>query len=306
MAPTRKERFVPSTDGIHQLYGVVFIPEGPIRGYFHMVHGMTEYTYRYEEFLSLLAERGYVAFGHDHLGHGRTAKDAAELGYIAEKDGWEYLLKDVDAFSRDVMAEFGEHPYYLAGHSMGSFIVRGATALGYATPEKLIAMGSGGPNPAAPAGILLSDLIGAVKGKRHVSPLLQKLVFRSYDRRFPGDYPHRWLTVDVENLKKYRFDPYCTFQFSVSAMGDLIRLHRLANSARFFDSVSVPVLFLSGQEDPVGNYGKGICRIEKKMKRKKKNVSIKLYSGFRHEILQDFCKEEVYRDVMAFLEKEDA
>jgi alpha-beta hydrolase superfamily lysophospholipase len=272
-------------------------------GIVQVVHGMTDYIGRYESFLTSLAEKGYLAFGYDHLGHGTTVKDPSELGFVAPKNGWRYLVRDVGTFSDAVREEYGIHlPYYLLGHSMGSFIVRLA-ALEKVKPDKLILMATGDRNPACPFGIALAKALSFFRGPRYVSPLFYRLIFRNYDKGFPGDYPQRWITVDTENLVRYKDDPLCTFHFSVSALGDLIRLNQKSNSLAFFKKSpsETPILLLSGEFDPVGGYGKGVRRIHRRLCRFGKTSSLKLYSGYRHEILQDFCKNEVTEDILSFL-----
>ena len=298
---------VPSSDGIHTLSGVVYLPEGEAKGLFHAVHGMTEHMDRYEEILSFMADSGYISFGYNHLGHKGTADDL-ELGYIAKENGWMLLAQDVKAFSDAVRREFGNEnmPYYLMGHSMGSFIVRLA-AEKIITPDKLIIMGTGGPNPAAGVGLLLINIIKKIKGDKHISRLVDNIAFGSYNKRFGGDIPGDpglWLTNDANIRQQYYADKYCTFKFTVSAMGDLIRLIKHTNSASWFENISsgLPIFLVSGAEDPVGNYGKGVRAVESKLKACGKNVSCKLYPGARHEILHDFTYEECRDDILKFCE----
>ena len=123
MAYTKKEISVPSSDGLHMLKGVTYIPQGEIKGIFHLVHGMREYIGRYEHFLPFFAENGFVCVGYDHLGHGNTANEG-ELGFIAQKGGYKYLVEDVYRFAEHIKSEFPDLPYILMGHSMGSVIVR--------------------------------------------------------------------------------------------------------------------------------------------------------------------------------------
>ena len=117
MAMTKQEFCAPSSDGIHTLRGVVYLPEGEARGYFHVVHGMTEYIGRYDAFMTDMARAGWICFGYDNLGHGKTVNDNSELGYIAKKDGFDLLCRDVKVFSDAVMSEYketyGELPYIL-------------------------------------------------------------------------------------------------------------------------------------------------------------------------------------------------
>lgn len=307
MAYTKKEYKVLSSDGIHSLSGIVYIPEGYVRGFFHIVHGMTEHIARYDRIMSDLAEVGYICFGYDHLGHGKTVNDKSELGYIAKKKGYDLLCRDVKVFSDAVRAEFdGENklPYYLMGHSMGSFIVRLATEK-YVRPDKLIIMGTGGSNPAAGAGIAIIELIKLVKGGRHISDFIYSLAFGGYNNKFKNDADassKSWLTTNQEIRNKYLEDDYCTFKFTVSAMGDLMRLLKYSNRAAWFKNLpKIPVLLVAGENDPVGNYGKGVLEVENKLRKRGHDVKCVLYKGARHEILNDFCYDEVKGDIIEFV-----
>lgn len=304
----KKSFCVLSSDGIHTLSGVVYLPEGETRGFFHVVHGMTEHIGRYDRVMRDLAECGFICFGYDNLGHGNTAASKDELGYIARKRGWELLAKDVKVYSDAARAAFGsaDLPYFLMGHSMGSFIVRLA-AERFVKPDGLIVMGTGGANPAAGAGIALTEVIGALRGRRRVSSFVNKMVFGSYNRRAtPEDtaVPGFWLTTDVEVRRQYYADPFCTFKFSVSAMGDLIRLLKYTNRPAWFRAIpdSLPILLVAGEEDPVGNYGAGVRQVEERLRTCGKRVRCQLYAGARHEILNDFTYEAVLADILRFLE----
>lgn len=295
-----------SSDGIHTLSGVVCLPEGEAKGLFHVVHGMTEHMARYDRFLSDMAAYGFIAFGYDHLGHGKTVRDDSELGYIAKERGFEVLARDVKVYSDAVRAEFGtaDLPLYLMGHSMGSFVVRLAAAR-FVTPQRLILMGTAGANPAAGVGLALIGLIKRLRGERHISPLIENIAFGSYNKRFGGNDPadpKRWLTTDEAARRAYYADPYCMFKFTVSAMGDLIRLIKYTNNASWYRSLpdGFPILLVSGEDDPVGNYGKGVREVEAKLKKQGKAVSCKLYSGARHEVLNDFTYEAVKDDILTF------
>lgn len=296
-----------SSDGVHTLKGVVYLPNGEARGLFHVVHGMTEHIDRYDRFLSDIADAGFIAFGYNHLGHKDTVNDS-ELGYIANENGYELLARDVKVFSDAVRVEFGKKdmPYYLMGHSMGSFVVRYA-ATKYVNPTKLIVMGTGGPNPAAGIGLSLISMIKKIKGEKHISGLIDNIAFGSYNKKFgeddPAD-PKKWLTNDTEIRRIYYADKYCMFKFTVSAMGDLIKLIKLTNSKDWFKNISseMPILLVSGEEDPVGNYGKGVRKVEDKLKQSCKDVTSVLYSGARHEILNDFTYDSVKIDILSFCE----
>ena len=294
-----------SSDGEHTLMGVVYEPTTQILGYLHIVHGMTEHIARYDRFMRDMAEAGYICFGYDALGHGNTARDDSELGFIAKKNGWELLVSDVKVFSDKVRQTYGDLPYYLLGHSMGSFVVR--TAASKVAPEKLVIMGTAGKNPAADAGLFLIALIKLIFGEKHISPLIDKIAFGSYNKRFGGgapDDPKPWLTCDRSVRERYYADKFCSFNFTVSAMGDLIRLIKEANSNAFYKDFpnKTQVLLVSGEEDPVGNYGEGVLEVSRKLSDAKVETRCILYSGARHEILNDITYDTVKNDILKFLQ----
>lgn len=302
MAFEIKEMTVNSTDNIHTLVGKIYIPDGEIKGLFQIVHGMTEHIGRYDEFMSFLAENGYIAFGYDHLGHGKTAKDSSEFGFFAHNNGWKYLVNDVSKFADAVKTIYPSMPLTLMGHSMGSFIARLAAENSTETFNKLIICGSGYGNPLAYFGLGLTKLIGKIKGEKYVSELVYSLTFGSYNKRFEGDSGNRWLSSQKVSVNKYETDPYCSFKFTVSAMHDLIMLNKESNSKKWFKHIAkaMPILLISGTEDPVGDYGNGIKKILGKLKDENANVEMKLYEGCRHEILGDRLKDEVYDDILNF------
>lgn len=297
------DKKVPSSNGKNMLAGKVYLPKGDIKGYFHIVHGMTEYIERYDKFMRILAENGYITFGYDHLGHGHTVNNDSDLGFIAEREGDDLLSRDVKVFFDAIKSEYGDHPYYLMGHSMGSFVVRMATQK-YITPNKLIIMGTSGPNPISALGLILCKIIKVIKGPRHISPLIESMAFGNYNNRFKDEKDNlSWLTNDIEVRKKYSTDKFCTFKFSISAMHDLISLINDCNRKIWFKDVSkkMPILLISGEDDVVGDYGKGIRTCEKKLRENGANVTMKLYPGYRHEILNDSSFDMTVSDILEFV-----
>ena len=297
----------PSSDGAHTLSGVVYIPDGTPKGIFQVVHGMAEHVGRYDGFMEKICEDGWLVCGCDHLGHGGTAKNESELGFIAEKDGWKLLVQDVEVFKRAVAKEYGVYPYVLMGHSMGSFIVRLAAVMNE-PPDKLVVMGTGGPNPAAGAGIALARVLSAFKGKKSYSAFLENMAFRKYNSRFrddPDPDPFSWLSVDKGNRTRYMEDKYTGFHFTVSALQDLVTLNKKSGEKRCFAAMdkNLPVLLVSGAEDPVGSYGAGVKQVCDAMRAEGVPAEMKLFDGARHEILNDFCKDEVVRDILEFINR---
>ncbi len=294
------ERRIPSSDGVHQLFCRVYTPDGEVKGLFHVVHGMTEHIRRYDGFMREMAANGFVCYGFDNLGHGYTAGCDEDLGYLGK---WEYMTDDVRSVTSLMKKEYGSAlPCYLLGHSMGSFIVRLA-----ATPKlwnKVIVMGTGGPNPASKVGLALIRSSIKRKGERAYVPGIEKLVLGGYANRFKSENDRiAWLSTKKEVRDNYRADKYCMFHFTLNGFETLICLQSLCNSKTWFKSVSadLPLLLVSGADDPVGSFGKGVTAVYKKLKANGKNVQMKLYPGCRHEILNDTCREQVIRDILDFI-----
>ncbi len=298
-----KSLAVPSTDNIHTLQGKIFIPKGEIKGLFHIVHGMTEYIDRYDHLFTFLAENGYVAFGFDNLGHGKTARNDSELGFIAHKDGWKYLVNDCIAFGEAVKKMYPLTPLYLMGHSMGSFITRLAVELSPRMYEKYIICGTSGPNPLTKIGLLFAKFKRLINGEKYISKTVYNLAFGSYNKKFEGISEFDWLSKDRELVKRYSKDKYCTFKFTLSAMIDLMYLLSNCNRKEWYENIKkdMPLLIISGKDDPVGDYGKGVTLVYEGLKAQNADVNLKIYENCRHEIHNDSCKDEMFNDILNFI-----
>jgi len=169
-------------------------------------------------------------------------------------------------------------------------------------PHKLIVMGTGGPNPIAGLGLGVIGMLKLFCGERHISNLVQNMAFGSYNQKFEDDGPHGWLTTNAAIRDTYAQDKYCTFRFTVSAMGDLINLTKRSNARAWFGQVdtTLPILLVAGKDDPVGEYGKGVGKVFEELQKRGCQVDMKLYEG-RHEILNDACRDEVVSDIQTFV-----
>ena len=206
-------------------------------------------------------------------------------------------------FGKAVKNEYGSDlPYILMGHSMGSFIVR-LSAEKYNMHDKLIIMGTGGPNPAATPGLAAIAVIKKVKGGRYISNFLQNLAFGTYNKRFEGDGTYGWLSNYEDVRNSFAADKFCNFRFTVSAMGDLVTLNKESNTSRWFKScvTQKPILLVSGADDPVGDYGKGPKAVHDKLKANGADIKFVLYRGCRHEILNDKCRNNVIAEILNFI-----
>ena len=173
---TREFTF-PSADGIHQIHAVEWLPaDREPKAVVQLIHGMSEYIARYDPFARFLVEQGYAVVGHDHLGHGKTAAGPEEYGFLAEKDGWRCLLLDARQLRVDAGERFPHIPYFLMGHSMGSFVARGYLIEYSGTVDGCILSGTGQePNGVISLGNLAAALLEKFKGKHAHSGFLNKL-----------------------------------------------------------------------------------------------------------------------------------
>ncbi|MDY4191602.1 MAG: alpha/beta fold hydrolase [Oscillospiraceae bacterium] len=287
------------------IQGKMYLPSGrEILGAVQVSHGMVEYFDRYEELCAFLAEKGFLVTGHDHLGHGATASCPEDLGFFGEKNGYVYLIQDLLLHTKFVKEAFPGLPHFLLGHSMGSFIARCYMAKYGGELSGVLLSGTGGPRPTSRAEIMAADAVCRTKGPRCRSAVLDHLAFGSFNRRFEGFTGCEWLSRDTEKVLAYSEDPLCTFKFTAAAFRDLCTLIYYANDPRGLRQVprDLPVLFFSGDMDPVGNYGKGPAEAARALKKAGLfDVTCKLYPGGRHEMLNETCRAEVQEDLYRWL-----
>lgn len=270
-------------------------------------HGMCEYFGRYTAFAEFLADHGFLVFGHDHLGHGHSAPTPNDLGFTSEGGGADCLVQDVLTLSQRMKDEHPGLPLILFGHSMGSFIAREAIARNGELYDAAILCGTGGPETPAAAGKLLASLLMLLRGERHRSPLLKKIAFAGYNKRYeqPCD-PNAWLTRDKEVVERYNADPLCTYTFTLRAYHDLFTLVEWVSKKNWAKRLpsSLPLLVVSGKEDPVGSFGKGVKSVyDRLFAAGCSDVTLKLYPDLRHEILNELDKEQVWTDLLEWMKQ---
>lgn len=306
----KNEFFYDSRDGKSRLHAVRYTPDSAdgIRGVVQIVHGMAEYFERYEEFAQYLTERGFVVTGEDHLGHGRSVAEGGSYGYFCEQDPATVLVRDVHRLKKVTQADYTDVPYIIMGHSMGSFITRNYM-LRYGTGvSAAIIMGTG----MQPRALLsVSKAIGRAQqtffGSHHVSRLIDKLAFGSYNKEIENPRTSfDWLSRDADRVSQYIADPLCGFTFTVNAFRTLFeliyRLYDPESLARI--PKTLPVLMVSGAADPVGDYGKGVQEAYQSLKAAGlENISLKLFEGGRHELLNETNRDEIMQYLYNWLDR---
>lgn len=307
MASTNSFRY-PSSDGIHQIYAARWLPQGQPRGVVQLVHGISEYVERYDRFARFLAGQGFIVCGEDHLGHGKTGETNGVFGYFAESCGWDKVLSDLHTLRTRMGAEHPGLPYFLFGHSMGSFLTRHYLLRWPGTVSGAILSGTGQePEAALRAGRLLtSALVRAGKGRGR-SRVVLALSLGAYNRAFrPNRTRVDWISRVEAVQDAYLADPFCRFVPTTGMFHDMLGGLLVIGDPRRLTAMdkSTPILLLSGDHDPVGQMGKGVVRVYDLFKAAGcADVTLKLYRDGRHEMLNERNYEQVHRDVLAWLEQ---
>lgn len=305
----KEELWFDSRDGKTKLHALRYTPdEGVVRGVVQIVHGMSEYVERYEEFAEFLTSRGFVVTGDDHLGHGKSVPEGGNFGYFCEQDPATVVVRDVHRLKKMTQELYPQVPYVIVGHSMGSFILRNYLCK-YATGiSGAVIMGTGMPSKAL---LLASKATAAVIrlfcGDRHVSGFINRACFGSYNKRVENPVSENaWLSANRSNVERYDEDPMCGFVFTVNGFRTLFelidRLHKKENLAQI--PADLPIFMISGAEDPVGDYGAGVqAAYDSLTEAGLKNVEKKLYEGDRHELLNEDDRETVMQDICDWIDR---
>lgn len=311
----------PSHDGASQVRALVWRPrdgERP-RGLVQIVHGMSEHVERYGRFASFLVGQGFWVCANDHVGHGATAPTEQDLGHIPLKAGEDILIEDVHSLRERVltlMAEEGhpssaldaaeEIPYVIFGHSMGSFVTRVYLTRHAWGVRAAIICGTGQqPRALTAAGSALTRVLAALRGERHRSGLVHALGTGAFSRAVRGaETPEDWIATDWDTVRAYREDPRCGQVFTVGGYATVSALAADAQRAKLTARIpkSLPMLFIAGAEDPVGDFGRGVDRAVGQYRAAGlERVDEIVYPGARHEILNEPIAGQVHADVLAWL-----
>ncbi len=275
----------------------------------HINHGMAEHSLRYDAFATFLNAHGYTVFCQDHRGHGKTKSGKDETGWFADEGGWRLICSDSYELDKLICEEYPGIPHFIFGHSMGSFLTRTNIALHSGDYTAAVIMGTGASKGLVSRFGRMIALKRCKKyGSKHKDEFLNNLAFGSYLRKF--DYKNEgvccWLSSDRNEVKKYENDEDCGFICSSRFYADLIEGLETANDSSLIASIrkDLPILFLSGDMDPVGNYSRGVVKASSLYKDAGiKDVRLKLYKDGRHEILNDVMRDEVMNDVLSFYEE---
>ena len=302
------EYYFPSSDGKTLIHVNQWTPnDRKIIGVVQIAHGVAEYGGRYAPFARYLCAHGYVVVANDHLGHGLSVIDGAPMVYLGETDGWQHVVDDMEELRRRTARVFPGKPYFLFGHSMGSFLSRTHLIRYPGCLDGCILCGTGHQSPALIAGgKLIADREIRRLGRKAFSVKADKLAFGAYNQRFqPTRTRFDWISANEANVDAYIADPLCGGDTTLGLFRDMLDglgvITKQANINKM--DKKLPVLFIAGDQDPVGDMGKGVEKaFHCFQKARLRDVSLKLYHGLRHEILNETGRQYVYRDVLDWLE----
>lgn len=268
---------------------------------------MSEHALRYQPFADVLTSNGYAVYANDHRGHGKTAGCVENLGHFADENGWELVVEDMHELTKKAKEEYPSVPVFLLGHSMGSFLTRRYIQRFGDEVKGAILSGTGADQGLLSSiGLGIAKLQGRLQGKNRRSYLLNALSFGDFNRSFkPTRTSFDWLSRDPDEVDKYIADPYCgavaTAGFFVDLIQGLKQLDQPQNLANVPKDLSI--LLISGEKDPVGGNGKMVKQVYNHFAHVGiEDVEMKLYPEGRHEMFNEVNKEEVYRDVLVWMD----
>lgn len=278
------------------------------RGVVQIVHGMAEHVERYNDFAEFLVANGFIVYGNDHRGHGRTGEKAGVFGYFADYNGFDRVVSDVHQVTQYIKKHYPNSPLFILGHSLGSFITRRYIQIYSTEISGVILSGTAGnPGVAAKLGKALARWEIKKYGQKEPSHLLNKLIFGSYNKGFENvknKFP--WLSRDEKVVEDFVQDPLCGFVCSTRFFYDLLTGLQLIHKNEYIQQIrkDLPMMFISGDKDPVGAYAKGVEQAIKQYKENGlTNIESIIYEDGRHEMLNEINKEDVYRDLLLWLNR---
>lgn len=305
-----KTRFkYPSDDGIHSCQAYKWENSDiPVRGILQIAHGMQEHMSRYDEFAEFLCNNGFMVVGNDHLGHGYTVKNKSELGFFCPKDADEHIVEDLQGLKTIIAKDHPGIPYFLFGHSMGSFIARKYIVR---HPDELSGVILSGTCKRSPiqtgAGIIISKVFGLFSKGHNESKFIDKLSFGGFNKK--GKPKNEWVMRNKEKLAIYNADPLCMFKFKTNGYTALFSILHFVNKKKNIESIpkNLPIFLISGEKDPVGSYGREPRNLFNCYKKAGiRDVSLKIYKGFHHEVISDIEREKTFKDILTWMKRKIA
>lgn len=303
----KEEFYFSSRDNHTQIHAIRWIPDLGKPDYIvQIVHGMAEHIERYEEFASFLTARNILVTGEDHLGHGKSVREDKNPGYFCEQDPATVVVRDVHRLKKITQEMYPGIPYIILGHSMGSFITRNYLYRYGSGIDGAIICGTGmQPNAVLNISKCIANVQRIFQGDNHISDFINNIAFSSYNKRIENPRTSKdWLTKDEAIVDEYLKDSLCGFTFTVNGFRTLFELISRAQKKENIKKIpkELPAFIVSGEEDPVGNYGQGVKAVYDSLKGVGMvNLSMKLYDDDRHEIINELNRVQIYEDIFNWI-----
>lgn len=280
-------------------------PNTEIKAFLQILHGMAEHSDRYEKFAGYLNKMGIAVFAADHRGHGATASED-EIGWFAESDGWNRIADDAFELANFITSQYSVNTTFLMGHSMGSFLARTVMVKHPDFYCGVIIMGTGcGKGLIGKIGKIIAKNEIRKSGSKAPGILMNKMSFGSFNKPFePTVTDFDWLSRDAKEVEKYVKDDKCGFLCTNGFFYDLLCGVEFANSKENAASLpkDLPLFIISGDMDPVGDYGKGVRKVyDMYTGAGIADVTLHLIPGARHEILNETDKKDTYEILGSWL-----
>ena len=277
-----------------------------LKGVVQISHGVGEHAGRYQSIAKLLQKKGYDVYAHDHRAHGKSAKTADFLGFYDGDDYFSDAILDMRKLTELIKHEHPNQKIILFGHSMGSLLSREYVTQYGDDLEALILSGTASFMKGLGAvGLVSAKFFSKINGKHRSNEMLKNLFFNQFNKKFkPNRTKVDWISSDEKQVDIFEADPLRIEDFSLSVFLDILKGSKKINKLPTFENTAkeLPIYIFSGDNDPVGEMGKGVKKVAKKYKKAGiLDVTLKLYEGGRHEMLNEVNKDEVEKDLLKWL-----
>ncbi len=300
MAYTKEQKYFLSDDKETEIAYYVYTPDRTPKAIFQIIHGMCEYLERYEHFAEYLCDNGFVVCGCDLRGHGKSVKSAEDLGWFGAKKGYTFFSKDTESLRLIMREKYKRLPYIMFGHSMGSLILRDYIVDHGTDIDGAVICGTVGGKYPLKQGLALTEFTARFKGGRSKKESLKDAIMKVFDMEFEEKTPQAWISRDTNVGIESSKDELCDFTFTSRGFNDLLHLYQEVSYPEWAEDVpkSLPIFIISGTDDPIGNRGKGVEEVYKSLVDAEiNNITLKMYEGARHELINEINKEEVFKDI---------
>lgn len=308
----KSEFYFDSRDGGTRIHAVRYEPEeqalkdGMPVAILQVIHGMAEYVERYEEMAEFFTRLGFVVTGEDHLGHGGSVTEGNPFGYFCKQDPATVVVRDVHRLKKMTQQLYPGVPYFILGHSMGSFMLRNYICRYGSGIQGAVIMSTGHRSQAQLRCVkALADQRELMGGGKTQSPLIHKLIFGSVNKKVEKPKTENdWLSRNPENVAKYNADEKCGFLFTANGFATLLELMIRCGRKENLENIpkELPVMFVAGDMDPIGDYGVGVKAAYDSLDEVgMEHLTLKFYEGDRHEILHEDDRAQVMQDIYSWI-----